>query len=185
MLYLDEQQQEKLYNQLEAARRKYKPEKIDLLFIAEAPPNAIDRFFYYENVTEADYLYLGIVRALDEKSNVETKTLRAIKKDVLLKLKECGIFLMDLCSMPLAFAIPPIAELHKNEFIKKLEQTDGIDKEYTNIILIKANVYDCLYGELKKKGYKVVNKRIPFPASGQQKNFQVAMREALAEINFI
>ena len=57
MIGFNEQQQEKLYNQLEAARRKYKPEKIDLLFIAEAPPNAINRFFYYENVTEADYLY--------------------------------------------------------------------------------------------------------------------------------
>ena len=99
MIGFNEQQQEKLYNQLEAVRRKYKPEKIDLLFIAEAPPNAIDRFFYYENVTEADYLYLGIVRALDEKSNVETKTLRAIKS--LFKFCSATFLLRQVSPSPL------------------------------------------------------------------------------------
>ena len=29
------------------ARLKYLPEKISMLFIAEAPPAAVDRFFYY------------------------------------------------------------------------------------------------------------------------------------------
>ena len=185
-MYLDEKQQKELYNRLETAREKYKPEKIDLLFVAEAPPNAIDCFFYYENVTEADYLYLGIIRALDEKfATLPTAMLRELKKSVLQKLKECGIFLMDLCPVPLTYSTLPLAELHKQDFMNRLEQMDGIDKKNTNIILIKVNVYDCLYGELKKKGYKVINKRIPFPAFGKQKEFQRLMHEALEEVSLV
>ncbi len=174
-----------LYIRLETTREKYKPEKIDLLFVAEAPPNKIERFFYYEDVKEADYLYLGIMKALSEKfCTMSIKQLRQIKGEVLLLLKQCGIFLMDLCFMPLAYANPPIAKLHKNDFIKRLEQMDGIAKDNTNIILIKTNVYDCLFKDLKLKGHKVVDKRIPFPACGQQQIFQNLMHEALSEIKF-
>ena len=185
MCTLNAKDEKDLYIRLETARKKYKPEKVDLLFIAEAPPNKIDRFFYYEKVREADYLYLGIMKALNEKCRMmSTKQLRQIKGEALFLLKQCGIFLMDLCSMPLAYANPPIAELHKNDFIKRLEQMDGIAKDSTDIILIKTNVYDCLFRDLKLRGYNVVDKRIPFPACGQQQIFQNLMHEALSEINF-
>ena len=186
MCSLNAKDEKELYFRLETAREKYKPEKIKLLFVAEAPPNKTERFFYYKDVREADYLYLGIMKALSEKCcMMPTKQLRQIKGEALLLLKQCGIFLMDLCSMPLAYANPPIAELHKNDFMKRLEQMDGVVKDSTNIILIKTNVYDCLFKDLKQKGYNVVDKRIPFPACGQQKMFQDLIHEALSEINFL
>ena len=49
----------KILKQLETARNKYKPEKIKTLVVGEAPPDSIDRFFYYEDVKKADYLFLG------------------------------------------------------------------------------------------------------------------------------
>jgi hypothetical protein len=38
----------KILKQLESARNKYKPEVIKKLIVGEAPPDSIDRFFYFE-----------------------------------------------------------------------------------------------------------------------------------------
>ena len=40
----------------EAARR-YKPEQIDTLLVAEAPPTALDRYFYFDDVQTQDSLF--------------------------------------------------------------------------------------------------------------------------------
>ncbi|MFA5659366.1 MAG: hypothetical protein WC900_08790, partial [Oscillospiraceae bacterium] len=48
----------------EESREKYKPEKIKYLLIAEAPPENLERFFYYSDVGEKDCLFLGIMEAL-------------------------------------------------------------------------------------------------------------------------
>jgi hypothetical protein len=90
---------------------------------------------------------------------------------------------MDLCPIPLKWGI--IAELHKNDFMQRLENEKAIDKSITNIILIKTNVYDCLYHELKDKKYMVRDERIPFPSSGQQKIFANMMKKALNAIQYI
>jgi hypothetical protein len=39
------------------AARRYRPEKVDLLLVAEAPPSALDRYFYFEDVSEQDSLF--------------------------------------------------------------------------------------------------------------------------------
>jgi hypothetical protein len=52
-----------------------------------------------------------------------------------------------------------------------------------NIILVKANVYDCCYKKLHQKGYNVIDKRIAFPSSGQQTNFRTVFSEAIELIN--
>ena len=41
-----------IFLQINSAREKYKPERIKLLFIAEAPPEQTERFFYYEKVKD-------------------------------------------------------------------------------------------------------------------------------------
>ena len=104
------------------------------------------------------------------------------KKQMLENFQSKGYYLMDLSSVPAGIEMP---ESHMDEFLSELKQleTDGhIDKE-TPIILIKANVYDCLYWRLIGEGYNVVNERIPFPSSGQQKNFAVKFRRAIESVN--
>jgi hypothetical protein len=52
------------------------------------------------------------------------------------------------------------------------------------IILIKTTVFDAAYGALKSSGLPVVNRRIPFPSTGQQKRFREQFAEALgSELN--
>ena len=57
-------EQTQLLKQLEKARLKYRPDRVKYLLIAEAPPDNINRFFYYDDVREHDYLFLGVAQAL-------------------------------------------------------------------------------------------------------------------------
>ena len=182
-ILIDEKEAIFIKKKIDSARETSKPESIKLLFIAEAPPEEIKRFFYYEEVKDNDWLYLAIVKALCENESYNIAKIRANKKKILQKLQQDGIYLMDLCPIPLKWGI--IAELHKDDFMQRLENEKAIDKSITNIILIKTNVYDCLYRELKDKQYMVQDKRIPFPSSGQQKRFADMMKKALKAIEYI
>jgi hypothetical protein len=58
----------------EAAARKYIPKRVDLLLVAEAPPAADDRYFYFEHVHSDDWLFLGVAEVLlGEKPGRATK----------------------------------------------------------------------------------------------------------------
>src|SRR5688572_5897755 len=85
------------------ARKKYRPKSIKVLLVAEAPPCALDRFFYFEDVKKQDSLFLEITGVLypDLKtrylaSGRETK----LKKDILENFKSDGYWLLDLCEIP-------------------------------------------------------------------------------------
>jgi hypothetical protein len=54
---------ESLRRRSEAAAR-YKPAKIDLLLVAEAPPNSLDRYFYFTDVRAHDILFRYVCRVL-------------------------------------------------------------------------------------------------------------------------
>lgn len=162
---------------IETARKKYRPEHVKLLLIAEAPPQALDRFFYYENVTSNDWLYLGVAKVFA--NTQDSKILRANKEAILNWLKDNGIYLMDLSDSPLTDNV--YTENGKKAFMDRLKNESAIDKDTTDIILIKASVYDFLYTDLKEENYKVSQERIPFPASGQQRKFDDAMRKALKD----
>lgn len=159
----------------EEARENYKPENIKLLFIAEAPPEDPDRFFYFENVPTNDWLYLAIAKNLF--GDKDSFLFRQLKPEYLKQLKQSGIYLMDLSSTAGFNEVTAV-----NDFMERIEKENNINKDTTKIILIKANVYDCLYRRLKNAGYNVIDKRLPFPASGQQKNFATGMEEIRNQI---
>lgn len=164
---------------LEKARLKYKPNRIKYLLIAEAPPDSIERFFYYEKVSKHDYLFLGVAQALypDLKEKFLSSGRNSeIKNSILVKLKSDGFFLMDLCELPLSFMrVSLYSQLPK--LIKKIKQ---VADQRTTIILIKATVYDTAFHYLQKEGFEnVINVRIPFPGQGGQKIFQTKFSAAL------
>lgn len=47
------------------------------------------------------------------------------------------------------------------------------------VILIKATVYDAAFARLRAAGLPVVDERVSFPGSGQQRRFQEAFARAL------
>ena len=169
-------------NQYETARGRYRPKQIRRLLIAEAPPNAIERFFYFKNVPNHDWLFLGVMKALypDLKDlYLQKNRPPKLKVRMLNQFKDDGYFLVDLSPEPidqipngrrgLADCVPGL--------IKRINQLDCLQ---ASIILIKANVYDIAFQPLRCAGYRVIDQHIPFPAFGQQRNFQIAFGEALS-----
>gem|GEM_PF-614218 len=164
---------------LNKARLKYKPESVKYLLIAEAAPDSIDRFFYYENVSQHDYLFLGVAQALYpelKEKFLSSGRSKSIKTSILKTLQENGYYLLDLSELPLSLMtgdlISQLPTLVKN--IKEVISPE------TKIILIKATVYDIAFSYLQDEGIKnLIDVRIPFPGQGGQKLFQQKFKEAL------
>jgi hypothetical protein len=148
------------------AARQFRPDRIDLLLVAEAPPCSSDRYFYFKNVAAHDSLFRYVTRAI---LGVEPN--RENKPQILSTLRDRGVFLIDVREdpvdgSPIGDSIPMLIRR-----IKRLQPA--------RIILIKINVYDAAYSDLAAAGLPVIDERIPFPGSGQQRRFEEAFARAL------
>lgn len=149
-----------------SAARKYRPEQIQLLLVAEAPPSALDRYFYFEDVREQDALFRYVARAI-----LGAEPTRGDKPKLLKDLRTRGVFLIDLSldpvdGTPLADEVPGLLRR-----LKRLKPE--------KVILIKASVYDAAFRRMAEAGLPVIDERIPFPGSGQQRRFEAAFARAL------
>lgn len=152
----------------ELSARQFKPERIDLLLVAEAPPSALDRYFYFSDVREQDSLFRYLCRAL-----LEREPTREGKADLLAELRDRGVFLIDLQeeprdSTPLSKLVPALVERCKS-----------LDPGW--IVLIKTTVFDAAHAALVEAGLPVSSVRVPFPGSGQQTRFLDAVDRARKE----
>ncbi len=172
-----------LKSQLEEARLKYKPENVKYLLVAEAPPNSLDRFFYYENVREHDYLFLGVSQALypgiKEKFLLSRRS-SEIKSSILQKLKNEGFYLLDLSELPISILNSDL----QSQLPYLVEKMISVTNKDTQIILIKANVYDIAFNFLNQKFENLINQRITFPGQGGQRKFQDEFKQALKKANY-
>jgi len=139
------------------------------LLVAEAPPAASDRYFYFEDVREQDSLFRYVAQVI-----LGAKPTRDNKPAVLRALRDRGFFLIDLSQSP------KTGDGDLGSLVPALVQRVA-DINPDRIILIKANVFDLAYAALRAAGLPVVNSRIPFPGSGQQRRFVEAFNDALGE----
>ncbi|MGV7586324.1 hypothetical protein PJI74_01150 [Mycobacterium kansasii] len=151
-----------------AAAARYRPEKVRLLLVAQAPPDADDRYFYFTDVSTQDSLFRSVARAI--LPNCEPT--RDNKAAVLTELRDRGVFLIDLKPDPVdgSDLSPYVPAL--------LARIAELAPE--RIVLIKADVYDAAYPALAAAGLPVSRVRVPFPSFGQQKAFAEAFGRALA-----
>lgn len=150
----------------EAAAR-YRPESVETLLVVEAPPSALDRYFYFEHVPTHDSLFRHVVEGVTGEKPTRDKA------PYLDGLRERGFFLVDMCEQPFRdrrAALPPA--------VPRLVQR-CLDIEPERILLIAVGVYDHAFAPLSDAGLPVVDARIPFPGSGQQRRFLEEFREAL------
>ncbi len=156
-----------------AAARRYQPSRIRLLLVAQAPPEADDRYFYFPDVAQHDWLFRAVVQAL--LPGVELT--RDNKSALLEQLRDGGVFLIDLKPDPIVNSRDSLAELrpHVPALLQRIAEL-GPER----IILIKTDVYDAVYTALAVAGLPVSKVRIPFPSHGQQEKFRVAFGRALA-----
>jgi hypothetical protein len=156
----------------EAAAAKYRPMRVRLLLVAEAPPAALDRYFYFENVPTQDGLFRHVVRAV-----LGLEPSRVGKASQLQQLADAGVFLIDLKTEPKR----PADSLE--EFVPDLVAR-AVALQPEHVITIKANVCDLAQQPFRAAGLRVVNERVPFPGSGQQGRFREAMGRALEAIEW-
>jgi hypothetical protein len=159
-------------SQDEARRRraraaiKYKPDQVKLLLVAEAPPAALDRYFYFEDVRTQDSLFRYVARSI-----VGVEPTRENKRELLERLRDRGVFLIDLSEDPVDGS--PLS----NSVADLVRRAQRLKPD--KIVLIKASVYDAAFAALLEAGLPVVDERVPFPGSGQQRRFEVGFTRAL------
>lgn len=150
------------------AARRFKPKRIKLLLVAEAPPSELDRYFYFSDVAQYDSLFRYVAKGL-----LKRQPTRDNKPELLAGLQAQGTYLIDLIQDPIA-STPHAA--HVPELIERVKKLKP-----EKIILIKAPVYDAAYGALREADLPVVDERVPFPGSGQQRRFEEAFARALQQ----
>lgn len=156
-----------------AAAKQYQPDKVRLLLVAQAPPGADDRYFYFPDVAQHDGLFREVVRVLLP----HAEPTRTNKAALLAQLCDRGVFLIDLKPDPIVNSRTSLSELRPH-VPALLDRVAELVPE--RIVLIKADVYDAAYPALTTAGLPVSKVRIPFPSYGQQEKFKVAFGRALA-----
>ena len=139
--------------------------------MAEAPPSARERYFYFPEVSSHDSLFLYVIKGL-----YGVTPSRFDKPEWLERLATDGVFLIDLCEKPEGLANTSA------EVPGLVERCKALRPE--SIIIIKTKVYDVAYRALRAGGLPVVDRRIPFPGSGQQTRFEEEFRQALLSSGF-
>jgi hypothetical protein len=150
------------------AAARYRPDVIDLLLVAEAPPSALDRYFYFEDVLMHDSLFRHVVQG------VLGETPTRDKAPYLDELRDRGVFLVHVSEDPFRAwrDVPP-------ECIAALAEKCAALRPQ-RIVLIGAGTYDHAYDVLRSAGLPVVDIRLPYPGSGQQRRFLEGFELALA-----
>jgi hypothetical protein len=69
---------------------------VKLLLIAEAPPAALDRYFYFEDVPNQDSVFRYVARSI-----LDVEPTRQNKPALLAGMRETGVFLIDVQTAPL------------------------------------------------------------------------------------
>ena len=137
-----------------------------LLLVAEAPPAALDRYFYFEDVRTHDSLFRYVARTI-----LKDEPTRQDKAELLSRLRDRGVFLIDLKQDPvdggsLVAEVPGL--------IRRVRRLSP-----EKIIVIKSSVFDVVRDALLNAGLPLVDERVPFPGSGHQRRFETSFARAL------
>ena len=189
--------------EFEAAREKYRPDLIKLLFIAEAPPAyGSERFFYFEQVHRGDALFLEMMKVLYPKklhfdassdtwepgrSATQIRNCKC-KRDFLETFRDDGFYLVDAVDEPMPPNATPKIKGEKirssldrlkvklNELRKRSKVRELL------VVLIGAPVFNVCAEVLRNEGkVRVLNQgAIDMPVLGRAKNFRHKLGELLA-----
>lgn len=113
-----------------------------------------------------DSLFRYVARSI-----LKVEPTRDNKHKLLSRLRDRGVFLIDLGLDPigreaLAANVPGLVRR-----VRRLAPA--------KIIVIKAGVFDLVRDPLLDAGLPLVDERVPFPGSGQQRRFETAFARAL------
>lgn len=166
--------QTKLVDRARAAA-KYRPVKTRILFVAESPPKALDRYFYFEEVKSGDWLWIALMKGLFPSEWRRTKEERPRKRQWLSRFRDSGFWLVDAVKEPVSGSSRQRVALIESVAPALISEIREIGPQ--KVILVKATVHQGLYRELTDAGICVANEKpLPFPAAGRQSQFENGFR---------
>lgn len=166
-------------------RERWKPDKVRCLLIAESAPDdggnaANRRFFYDEDLTRHDGLFREVVKVMFGESPGEAAP--GAKLPWLRRLRDEGVFLTDLASVPVNFHGKSERHTALAENVERCVAL-AVALKPDGIILVKKNVFELLERPLSSAGLLVLHdKFVPFPGSGQQIRFREQFTAAYSKL---
>jgi hypothetical protein len=148
--------------------------RLRILFVAEAPPNSADRYFYFEDVKRDDWLWIALMKGLypDQWRWGRTKEERKCKKIWLQRFRDSGFCLIDAVKKPISNKSQAVSLIRQSALENKIIEDIRTRFKPRCIVLIKATVYDALFEEFRAAGLPVANREaLPFPAFRWQTEF--------------
>ncbi len=173
------------------AREKYRPGKMKVLLITEAPPPAErHRYFYLAKVRRGDSLFLEMMKVLfaEEVAAFETvRSLRAEKSYFLERMQEEGYFLMHAANTPLPGKTDNArAKIYREQLPTLIKEILQVASPATPIVIISAVVFRAIAKPLKASGFNLIHDTlIEYPNSGQQINFRRKLKPLLSQHGLI
>ena len=177
-------------NDYEKIRRRYKPDHLKVLLIAESPPpppavQSSRQFYYSDRLRKDDRLFINTIKAIYPEAAAETETaLQADKTAWLNRFKADGFYMIEALdiSQPHAVSKQQRQYLIHQSLPKLLSKVKKLATSDTKIILIKSNVFEVTAEPLKRAGFNVLNKAIvDYPGRYNQKAYRHKLAGLLIE----
>lgn len=166
-------------------RRKYRPDKIKLLLIAESPPPAPEiqssrQFYYADRIRKDDRLFTNTIWALyPETEGKSENELEEQKEEWLRRFQADGYYMIEA-----------LEESQQHEVTKKqrqarihdvaprlIERVRELAEPGTKIVLIKSNVFEVAAEPLREAGFNVLNTElVDYPGHFNQKAYRQKLR---------
>ena len=154
-----------------AMRRRFQPEQISLVIVAESPPVS-GRYFYDTTGKVGEPLFAAIM--------LQAGIVTASKEDGLRQLQAKGWLLVDATYQPVDKR-PDRDDVILADYPQLRDDLAALAPE--RIVLIKANVCRLLEPRLRADGFNVINdgRDVHFPANGWQPDFHREFAEIAAQ----
>lgn len=168
-------------------RRRYRPQHIKMLLIAESPPPAASvqssRHFYRSGqVRKDDRLFTNTIQALyPDAAQLSEAELEAQKEEWLRKFQGDGWYMIEALetSQPHEATKQERQERIRETLPQLIARVRELAEPETGIILIKSNVYEVAAVPLRQAGFRVLNTGlVDYPGRFNQH----AYREKLAKL---
>jgi hypothetical protein len=166
-----------LIDNYSVARNKYKPRRVNILFIAESPPSS-GGYFYSEKTIGKDHLFRETMKALEFWPSGRPMGKDCDKRSMLNEFRSLGFFLIDTCEFPVD-KLPP--RERRISTIRGAMTLPGRVEALCpdRILIVKKTVFKPAIQALSKTSFarRVLNTEpLPFPSHGNQKKYRTMLR---------
>ncbi|HSH31937.1 MAG TPA: hypothetical protein VK963_04700 [Candidatus Saccharimonadales bacterium] len=168
-------------------RRRYQPDKIKWLLVAESPPPAAEiessRHFYRVPAAGSDRLFVNTIKALYREGADQTEAeLGADKQRWLRRFQADGCYMIEALEQSLQHQVtkPERQELIRQHLPRLIERVGELAGPDTKIILIKSNVFVAATEALKQACWKVLNHElIDYPGQFNQRRYRKKLQAVM------